>query len=86
MPSADKSADRVEASFGLRIKWNWYYYQIRLAVKYRKSMMNSELEGIIIEIATGLKERYTIGIQTIGFDRDHVHFMRRFCRLIKEVK
>ncbi len=64
--------------------WHWHhsisecYYHIQLTVKYRKSMLNVEVEKVILEIMRGLKERYTIDIQTVGFDKNHIHFLCRF--------
>ncbi|MHB8403715.1 MAG: IS200/IS605 family transposase [Bacteroidia bacterium] len=64
--------------------WHWHhnisecYYHIQLTVKYRKSLMDREVERVILEITKGLKERYTIDVQTVGFDKNHVHFMCRF--------
>jgi putative transposase len=49
-----------------------------LTVKYRKSLLNGEVEKVILEIMRGLKERYTIDIQTVGFDKNHIHFLCRF--------
>ena len=64
--------------------WYWYhnvsecYYHIQLTIKYRKSLFNKETEGVIIESMKGFKERYAIEIQTVGFDRNHVHVLCRF--------
>ena len=61
--------------------WHWHhsisecYYHIQLTVKYRKSILNVEVEKVILEIMRGLKERYTIDIQTVGFDKNHIHFL-----------
>ena len=35
-------------------------------------------EGILLENVKGIKERYAIEIQTIGFDKNHVHILCRF--------
>ena len=64
--------------------WYWYhnisecYYHIQLTIKYRKSLFSKEVEGIILESMRGFKERYAIEIQTVGFDRNHVHVLCRF--------
>ena len=64
--------------------WYWYhnisecYYHIQLTIKYRKSLVNSKTEGILLETVKGIEERYAIGIQTIGFDKNHVHILCRF--------
>ena len=64
--------------------WRWHhnvsecYYHIQLTVKYRKNIFTDEIEKIIVEMMRGFKERYEIEIQTVGFDKNHVHFMCRF--------
>ena len=46
------------------------------AVKYRKALLNSELEQCIKETMKGISERYEIMIDEIGFDQNHIHI---FC-------
>jgi len=64
--------------------WRWYhnisecYYHIQITVKYRKSLLSKEVEGAIVGALQGLKERYAIEINTVGFDRNHVHILCRF--------
>jgi len=64
--------------------WYWYhnvsecYYHIQLTIKYRKSLFNNKTEGILLETVKEIKERYAIEIQTIGFDKNHVHILCRF--------
>ena len=64
--------------------WYWYhnisecYYHIQLTVKYRKTLLNDEVQRIIKAEMTGYKERYTIEITEIGFDQDHLHILCRF--------
>ena len=64
--------------------WHWHhnisecYYHIQLTIKYRKSLFEMVLESLILELMSGLKERYYIEIQTVGFDNNHVHFLCRF--------
>jgi putative transposase len=64
--------------------WYWYhnvsecYYHIQLTIKYRKSLFVKEVEDVIVESMKGFKERYAIEIQTVGFDRNHVHVLCRF--------
>lgn len=47
-------------------------------MKYRKSLLSKEVEGAIVGALQGLKERYAIEINTVGFDRNHVHILCRF--------
>ena len=64
--------------------WYWHhnvsecYYHIQLTIKYRRSVFQDEIEKEMIEIMSGFKSRYYIDVQTIGFDKDHVHILCRF--------
>lgn len=64
--------------------WHWYhnvsecYYHIQLTIKYRKSQFNSEIEKIILNTLSGVKERYAIEIYNVGFDKNHVHLLLQF--------
>jgi putative transposase len=46
------------------------------AVKYRKALLNSEIEECITETLKGISERYEIVIDEVGFDQNHIHI---FC-------
>ena len=46
------------------------------AVKYRKALLNNEVEECIKETMKGISERYEIAIDEIGFDQNHIHI---FC-------
>ena len=46
------------------------------AVKYRKALLNNEVEECIKETMKGISERYEIMIDEIGFDQNHIHI---FC-------
>ena len=64
--------------------WYWYhnvsepYYHIQLTIKYRKALLNSKTEKVIIETTKGFKERYAVEVSHIGFDKNHVHFLCKF--------
>lgn len=64
--------------------WRWHhnvsecYYHIQLTVKYRKNIFTEEIEKVIVEVIKGFKERYEIEMQTVGFDKNHVHILCRF--------
>ena len=64
--------------------WYWYhnvsecYYHIQLTVKYRRSVLEPEVEEIIMQTIRGFKERYAIEISDIGFDQNHIHLLCRF--------
>lgn len=51
-------------------------YHIVTAVKYRKVLLNREVEECIRETLKGISERYEIVIDEVGFDGDHIHI---FC-------
>jgi len=51
-------------------------YHIVTAVKYRKALLNNEVEECIREILKGISERYEIVIDEVGFDQNHIHI---FC-------
>ena len=46
------------------------------AVKYRKALLNIEVEACIKETLKGISERYEIIIDEVGFDQNHIHI---FC-------
>ena len=46
------------------------------AVRYRKVLLNSEVEACIKETLKGISERYEIIIDEVGFDQNHTHI---FC-------
>ena len=51
-------------------------YHLVTAVKYRKALLNKEVEACIREILKEISERYEIIIDEVGFDQNHVHI---FC-------
>ena len=51
-------------------------YHLVTAIKYRKLLLNSEVEECIKETMKGISERYDMVIDEIGFDRNHIHI---FC-------
>ena len=64
--------------------WRWYHnvsecnYHIQITVKYRKSLLDKEVESKIKEVLSGFKERFAIGIYEIGFDQNHLHILCQF--------
>ena len=64
--------------------WYWYhnisecYYHIQLTIKYRRNLFQIKTEAILLETIKGFKERYAIEFQTVGFDKNHVHFLCKF--------
>ena len=51
-------------------------YHMVTAIKYRKLLLNSEVEKCITETMKGISERYDIIIDELGFDQNHIHI---FC-------
>jgi len=64
--------------------WYWHhhvsecYYHIQLTIKYRRSVFEGEIEAEMIGIMAGFKDRYYIDVQTVGYDKNHVHILCRF--------
>lgn len=64
--------------------WHWYhnvsecYYHIQLTIKYRRSLLDQEVIKVILEGLRGVKERYALEINHVGFDQNHVHLLLRF--------
>ena len=64
--------------------WRWYHsvsechYHIQITVKYRKALIDKEIEKIIMGILEGFKDRFAIDIYTVGFDGDHMHTLCQF--------
>ena len=54
------------------------HYHIVFAVKYRKLLLNKEIERAIVTIAQEIALRYTIDFEKIGSDGDHVHILVSF--------
>ena len=51
-------------------------YHIVTAVKYRKALLNKDVEDCILGTLRGISERYDIAIDEVGFDQNHIHI---FC-------
>ena len=64
--------------------WYWHhnvsecYYHIQLTIKYRRNAFQEEIENEMLSIMAGFKERYYIEVQTVGYDKNHVHILCRF--------
>lgn len=64
--------------------WHWYhnvsecYYHIQITIKYGRSVLDKQVQSVIIETLEEFKERYAIEISEIGFDQNHVHILCRF--------
>ena len=54
------------------------HYHIVFPVKYRKALLNHEVELAIVKIAGEIAERYDIEFEKIGCDGDHIHILANF--------
>ena len=54
------------------------HYHIVFPVKYRRALLDREVEKKLKEISTALCERYDFEIEQIGADLDHVHLLCSF--------
>ena len=59
---------------GCHCVWQIHYH-IVFPVRYRKTLLDEEVVGIIRETAVGIGERYAIEMEAMGMDRDHVHIL-----------
>ena len=59
---------------GYHCAWQIHYH-IVFPVKYRKALLDEEVVGIIRDTAVEIQERYEIYIESMGFDRDHIHLL-----------
>ncbi len=59
---------------GSHCAWQIHYH-IVFPVKYRKALLSEAVVGIIVETAEGISERYDIGLERIGCDKDHIHLL-----------
>jgi putative transposase len=54
------------------------HYHIVFPVKYRKTLLAPQTQGAILEIASGIEERYDVCFEKIGTDGDHIHLLCSF--------
>jgi putative transposase len=59
---------------GYHCAWQIHYH-ILFPVKYRKALLDSEVQEIIKQTASGISERYAIEMEAIGCDKDHIHLL-----------
>ncbi len=59
---------------GYHCAWQIHYH-IVFPVKYRKTLLDSEVTNIIQETGEGVAERYPIEMEAIGCDKDHIHLL-----------
>lgn len=54
------------------------HYHIVFPVKYRKALLNKEIELAIVRIAREIADRYDIEFERIGCDSNHIHLLCSF--------
>ena len=54
------------------------HYHIVFPVKYRKSLLHTDIEVTILNIAKEITERYEIQFENIGCDANHIHILCSF--------
>jgi putative transposase len=59
---------------GYRCAWQTHYH-IVFPMKYRKALLDREVTTIIMETDAEISERYSIEMEAIGTDRDHIHLL-----------
>ena len=50
-------------------------YHIVFPTKYRRVVIDEEVDSVIVKICKGIQERYEIVFLEIGSDKDHIHFL-----------
>ena len=59
---------------GYHCAWQIHYH-IVFPVKYSKALLDFSVTQIIMETAEGISERYSIEMEGIGCDKDHIHLL-----------
>ena len=52
-------------------------YHLELQVKYRRVVLDEEVDELLKEMCLGLEQRYEVKILEIVTDKDHVHFLNQ---------
>ena len=59
---------------GYHCAWQIHYH-IVFPIKYRRAMLDEDVKKIIKETSESIAERYSISMEAIGCDRDHIHLL-----------
>ena len=54
--------------------WQIHYHAV-FPVKYRRALLDKEVEVVILETAEAISERYDIEFERIGCDGNHIHLL-----------
>jgi putative transposase len=74
MPMVSLGMSNEKVKKGYHCAWQIHYH-IVFPVKYRKALLDPEVVHIIQETAEGIAERYSIEMEAIGCDKDHIHLL-----------
>jgi putative transposase len=66
--------DKSEVNKGYHCAWQIHYY-IVFPVRYRKALLDDGVVQIIRQTAMGIEQRYSIDIEAMGMDKDHIHLL-----------
>ena len=69
-----ESGSNQEVRKASHCAWQIHYHVV-FPVKYRKALLDGEVERIIIETAQGISERYDMDFEQIGCDGNHNHLL-----------
>ncbi len=51
------------------------HYHFVFTVKYRKALMRPEVEAHLVHIAHEIEERYSLSMEAMGADQNHIHLL-----------
>ena len=54
------------------------HYHLVFPVKYRKALLNKEIEEELVRIGHEIEQRYELTIEQMGADSDHIHLLCSF--------
>ena len=54
------------------------HYHLVFPVKYRKALLNSEIEIALVKIIKEIELRYELEVEKMGADNDHIHLLCSF--------
>ena len=64
-----------EVQKGYHCAWQIHYHIVFLVKYYRKALLDKMVIKIIEEIANGIAERYSIEMEALGMDKNHIHLL-----------
>ncbi|WP_029276661.1 IS200/IS605 family transposase [Pedobacter borealis] len=61
---------------------NLLLHHLVCPIKYRRSVMNEEVEQSLVSVCKGISMRFEIWFVEIGVDENHVHFLIQSVRML----